>query len=78
MPADTVFSLILGPDIHRVLRGETYSERMPRRLSVGLASKYKIQFLTLRYLAVSAAGFFILSSTVFKSAQIQYLPSIYL
>jgi hypothetical protein len=28
MPADTVFSLILGPDIHRDLRGETDSERI--------------------------------------------------
>jgi len=28
IPADTVFSLILGPDIHRDLRGETDSERI--------------------------------------------------
>ena len=75
MTADTVFLLILGPDMHRDLRGETDSERIPRRLSAGLASEYKIQFLTLRYPAVSAEGFFILSTTVFKSAQIQYLPS---
>ena len=75
MTADTVFSLILGPDIHRNLRGETDSERNSHRLSAELASEYKIQFLTLRYPAVSAEGFFILSSTVFKSAQILYLPA---
>ncbi len=38
---------------------ETDSERIPRWLAAGLVSEYKKQFLTLRYPAVSAAGFFI-------------------